>query len=396
MTNKLFYSDVYTRQWQTKITRVIEREEGIFALLEETAFYPHGGGQPSDTGTINGIPVLDVFNEDGEVFHQLERIPSDLHAATCELNWSRRYDHMQHHSGQHLLSAVCLQLFGSKTMSFHLGKDDCSIDVDGSLTDSNKMADLEKKVNEQIYQNRKIHSYFVTNDQLKELTLVKMPKVTENIRIVEIEGIEFNACGGTHVSRTGEIGIIKILKAEKQKDFTRIYFKCGNRALEDFNEALGILGALSKKFNTGRNDILDRFEKWQQNQTLLEAEIAELKEKNDFYLAAELLSQIDNGVLSYIFEDKSLRELQTLAARLAAENDIFILFASLKENKLVMYQNGFSPFSCGKFFKQHLSQFSGKGGGNDKSAQAGFPSSDAAVKFLEFSAGQLKDTEGCR
>ncbi|MBA2941426.1 hydrolase [Paenibacillus sp. CGMCC 1.16610] len=387
MSNKLYYDSAYIREWQTTISRVIEREDGVYVLLEETAFYPHGGGQPCDEGHINGVPVLDVISEEENVLHKVASLPGEG-TVSCEVNWQRRFDHMQQHSGQHLLSAVCRDLYQAMTVSFHLGTDYATIDVEQPELSPEQLAAIEKEVNEQIYKNRTVTSYFVTEEELAKLPLVKQPKVTENIRIVEIQGVEYNACGGTHVSSTGEIGMIKLLKAEKQKGNTRIYFKCGYRALQEFNDSLKILGTLSIKFNTGKDEIIDRLEKWEFETKQLQAELVQLKEENDTYVAAELLAQREGNLIVRVFENKSLKDLQNLAGKLAVQSDCPVLLATLAENKVVLANNSAS-LSCGAFFKANLAAYQGKGGGSDKVAQAGFPSWDDAAAFLEHAKKQL-------
>ncbi|MCY9662216.1 DHHA1 domain-containing protein [Paenibacillus chondroitinus] len=387
MSNKLYYDSAYIREWQTTISRVIEREDGVYVLLEETAFYPHGGGQPCDEGHINGVPVLDVISEEENVLHKVASLPGEG-TVSCEVNWQRRFDHMQQHSGQHLLSAVCRDLYQAMTVSFHLGTDYATIDVEQPELSPDQLAAIEKEVNEQIYKNRTVTSYFVTEEELAKLPLVKQPKVTENIRIVEIQGVEYNACGGTHVSSTGEIGMIKLLKAEKQKGNTRIYFKCGYRALQEFNDSLRILGALSIKFNTGKDEIVDRLEKWEFETKQLQAELAQLKEENDTYVAGELLAQREGNLIARVFENKSLKDLQNLAGKLVVQSDCPVLLATLAENKVVLANNSAS-LSCGAFFKANLAAYQGKGGGSDKIAQAGFPSWDDAAAFLEHAKKQL-------
>jgi alanyl-tRNA synthetase len=389
MTEKIYYTSPYTKEWETRIKDSFIKENQHFVILEETAFYPTGGGQPNDTGTVKDIEVLDVFtNENGEVLHQVERFP-ETSEVLCKLNWKRRFDHMQHHSGQHLLSAVCYSLFDAKTVSFHLGQDYATIDLEIPELSLMQMNKIEQKVNEEIYKNRNIHNYFVTNEELKELPILKMPKVTENVRIVEIEDIEYNPCGGTHVARTGEIGIIKLFKAEKQKGTIRLYFKCGSRALQEMNESQQILTKISAKFNTGRREVIDRLEKWEEEKKNLELELAKVKEENNSYLAKELLLHKEEDFLSYVFEDKRLDELKELAMKMAHEHNMFILFVSSKENKAVLVHNGKKTTSCGKFLKDHLKSFNGRGGGNDKSAQAGFPTEEDTLKFFEFASREL-------
>lgn len=348
MTTKLYYTAPHLTEWDTHITRSMERDGKYLVMLEETAFYPHGGGQPCDTGTIQGVRVLDVVLEDGDICHQVERLPEDRKVA-CRLDWERRFDHMQQHSGQHLLSAVCLELLGARTESFHLGQEYDTIDVNCSDITPAQLSAIEQEVNQQIYSNRSIKSYFVTREQLKDIPLVKTPKVTENIRIVEIEGIEYNACGGTHVAQTGEIGIIKCLKWEKQKGMARIHFKCGARALQDFNDSVQILDVLSMKFNTGRKDILTRFEKWEQEHKQLKAQVELLQEENASYQAKELLSAVQGHVLAHVFEQKSLQDMQQLATKLTAEHDLLVLFATTADNKIILAHNGTQSVSCGAF-----------------------------------------------
>ncbi|MDR6549887.1 DHHA1 domain-containing protein [Paenibacillus qinlingensis] len=388
MTKKLYYDSAYTKEWQTTIREKIEREDGSYVLLEETAFYPHGGGQPCDAGKINGIPVLDVILEEDEVFHKLDRMPDGL-SATCQIDWQLRFDHMQQHSGQHLLSAVCRDLFEANTVSFHLGTDYCTIDVETLDLEPRKLAAIEFEVNRNIYENRAITSYFVSPEKLAQLPLVKQPKVTKNIRIVEIADIEYNACGGTHVKSTGEIGMIKLLKTEKQKENTRIYFLCGFRALAEFNENVRILGTLSAKFNTGKDEIMDRIEKWEHDHKQVQTELNVLKEKLDDYLADGLLAE-SKDVISQQFVDKSLKDMQSLATKLASRTDLPILFVTTMENKVVLAHSGNYSSACGAYFKTNLGNFQGKGGGSDKMAQAGFASSEEALAFYRFAEEQFR------
>lgn len=390
MTKKLYYDSAYLNEWSTTISGTVEREDGIYVTLAETAFYPHGGGQPCDTGYIGELPVLDVVLEDNEVLHKVAQLPAHTEV-NCRLDWNRRFDHMQQHSGQHLLSAVFRDLYQAMTLSFHLGSDYATIDIGLPELSAAQMAEAEQEVNRQIHLNRSIVSYFVTAEEMARLPLVKLPKVTEDIRIVEIEGVEHNACGGTHVASTGAIGMIKLLRSEKQKGNTRITFKCGSRALDEFNDNVRILGQLSAKFNTGKDEIIDRIEKWEHEQKLVQTELAALKEQNDIYLARELLSAMEPGcrVITHISDTRPLKDLQSLAAKLTALTDLPVLLLSAADNKAVLAHSGAADLSCGAFFKAHLGEYQGKGGGSDKLAQAGFPAWEAAVAFYDFAQKQF-------
>ncbi|MBX4147155.1 alanyl-tRNA editing protein [Paenibacillus lautus] len=388
MTKKLYYDSAYIREWETRITRKLEREDGTYLIMEETAFYPHGGGQPCDLGWIDKIPVLDVVQEEGEILHKVERLP-EKEEVSCRLDWDRRFDHMQHHSGQHLLSAMCLEVCQAETLSFHLGQDYATIDIAQSDLSQDQLMMLELEVNDQVYLNRKVTNYFVSREQAAALPLVKQPKVTDDIRIVEIEGIEYNACGGTHVSATGEIGMIKLLRAEKQKGHLRIYFKCGYRALNEFNAGMEILSSLSTRFNTSKEEILDRIAKWDHEQKLLQAELNAVKAENDVYLAGKLLADRQGSLIQHVFADKPLKDMQNLAVKLTEEADVIVLFVSSADHKVVLAQGGKSGLACGAFFKQYLADYRGKGGGSDKLAQAGFANGEDAMAFYHFAAQSL-------
>lgn len=389
MTQKIYYDSAYTREWHTTITGKVDKEDGVYVTLAETAFYPHGGGQPCDLGQIGGIAVLDVNIEDGEVWHKLERAPEQTEVH-CEIDWERRFDHMQQHTGQHLLSAMTLKLAEAMTLSFHLGTEYDTIDVAEAELGANQLTAIEQEVNRQIYRNARINTSWVTTEEAAQLPLVKQPTVTEDIRIVEIEGVEYNACGGTHVSATGEIGIIKLLKTEKVKGGTRIYFKCGTRALNEFTSTQNVLNSIMVKLKTSKDELLERIEKMELEQKQLQTELNAVKTTNDTYYAEELLAARQGLVIAQVFEDKSLKDMQSLATKLTADHEGLVLFASISEAKVVLAQNGQPPeWACGPFFKGNLGAYQGKGGGSEKIAQAGFASSEDALAFYEFTKDQL-------
>ncbi|WP_433582896.1 alanyl-tRNA editing protein [Paenibacillus amylolyticus] len=389
MTQKIYYDSAYTREWHTTITGKVDKEDGVYVTLAETAFYPHGGGQPCDLGQIGGITVLDVNIEDGEVWHKVERAP-EQNEVHCELDWERRFDHMQQHTGQHLLSAITLKLTEAMTLSFHLGTEYDTIDVAAPELGANQLTAIEQEVNRQIYRNARINTSWVTAEEAAQLPLVKQPTVTEDIRIVEIEGVEYNACGGTHVSATGEIGIIKLLKTEKVKGGTRIYFKCGTRALNEFTSTQNVLNSIMVKLKTSKDELLERIEKMELEQKQLQTELNAVKTTNDAYYADELLAARQGLVIAQVFENKSLKDMQSLATKLTADHEGLVLFASISEAKVVLAQNGQPPeWACGPFFKGNLGAYNGKGGGSEKIAQAGFASSEDALAFYEFTKDQL-------
>ncbi|WP_322922295.1 alanyl-tRNA editing protein [Paenibacillus campi] len=388
--NELYFDSSYLTSWTTALEEAITQAGQHYVVLKETAFYPHGGGQPCDGGTIDGMPVLDVSRVDGRILHQVPSLPEQSPGAElyCEIDWQRRFDHMQQHSGQHLLSATCLEVLNAPTLSFHLGEHECTIDIELAELELAKLQAVERQVNTYIYRNLPIRSYMVDEAQLATLKLVKPPSVTERVRIVEIESIEYNACGGTHVSRTGEIGIIKLYKAEKNKGNIRLYFRCGLRALDDYNESLAINDALAARFNTGRKHIVGRFDKWDEEQKQQREEVERLRRENDQFMLERLLSQIQSGATQAIVQqewtERSLQDLQRIANLLLEQGELIVLLSSTAERKVVLAQTGHAELQCGIFFKQHLARFGGKGGGNDRIAQAGFESIEQLREFVHF------------
>ncbi|WP_195576127.1 alanyl-tRNA editing protein [Paenibacillus sp. 1001270B_150601_E10] len=389
MTEKLYYESAYANAWTSKVMRAYEQDGSHYVVLDRTAFYPHGGGQPCDQGTIEGISVVDVVLDGDEVIHQVESVPTqeEVH---CVLDWERRFDHMQQHSGQHLLSAVALQLLGAETLSFHLGEEYATIDLQLPTLSGEEMLKLEQEVNQQIMGNLEIVSYFVTEEQLRTLPVVKMPKVTESIRIVEMKGVEYNPCGGTHVSRTGELGLMKLLRAEKQKGHVRITFKCGTRALRDYQDSVHILDALAQRFNTGHGDIWDRVEKWDQETRAQKMKLDAAMERLAAYEADELVKSGEGGLLYQLYEDKSMQELQQLALKVTGLVDDVVLLGSMEEQKVVLAHSGVNELSCGGFFKEHLQSYQGRGGGQPKLAQAGFSTKEDLVSFCEFAKQAIR------
>ncbi len=395
---ELYFDSSYVTSWATQLADKFTQNGQHYIVLQETAFYPNGGGQPCDGGTIDGIPVLDVSRVEGRIWHQVASLPEQQSGAElyCEIDWQRRFDHMQQHSGQHLLSATCLRVLNAPTLSFHLGEQECTIDIDIAELKPDQVRLVEREVNAYIYRNLPIRSYIVNEEELAKLTLVKPPSVTGMVRIVEIEGVEYNACGGTHVSRTGELGIVKLYKAEKNKGHIRLYFRCGWRVLDDYNNSLAVYDTIATRFNTGRGDIVGRFEKWNDEQKQQRDELERLRRENDAYVLNELLGRIQQDrplaesepgevsitLIEQKWDSRSLQDMQRLANVLLEQGNLIVLFASRDERKVVLAQAGHADLQCGMFFKQHLAEFGGKGGGNDRMAQAGFDSVEQLEKFV--------------
>ncbi|TYR80697.1 alanyl-tRNA editing protein [Priestia megaterium] len=382
MTERLYYTSPYTSSWTTTIKDIIKCDHHYLITLRETAFYPEGGGQPSDSGKINGIQIEDVFEENGEIYHKLSTIPESS-TVNCELDWNRRFDHMQQHTGQHLLSAVLIDTYDIHTVSFHLGNDAVSIDLKISSISEEQLTAVEHAVNTAIYANKEIKTYHIQKEEIHTVPLRRIPEVEgHEVRIVEIDTIDFSACCGTHVTRTGELGMIKLIKTEKQRGNTRLFFKSGMRALADYQQSHNILSAVSNKFSTNRDLVLERLEKVEHEQKLLLKQLEQLQAENAHYLCAELQSKKEGSLLVHEFKDRTLKDVQPLIKQLLQTDETVLILSSALEQKVLFAHNSTSNIHCGELFKILLPSFNGKGGGGPKQAQASFSSNQELQSFV--------------
>ncbi|RSK27166.1 alanyl-tRNA editing protein [Bacillus sp. HMF5848] len=391
MTERLYYTSPYTTTWQTTITGVTAERDRYLITLEKTAFYPEGGGQPSDYGTINGMPVIDVFENNQEIYHVTSEKPKGEIAA-CEIDWNRRFDHMQHHSGQHLLSAVCLNLYGAETIGFHLGTDTVTIDLAIQELSLQQIMDIEINANQLIQSNASISAYYVDENELQKLPLRKIPNVAEDIRIVDMFHIDLSACCGTHVRQTGEIGLIKILKTEKQKQKLRIYFVCGNRAISDYQASHNIVRNVADTFQTNRDSILNRISGLKDELTSTQKELAQAKSQLATYKAQTLIDQISHNTLFHMSDDEYISDLQLIASHIFKICNPLIVCGSKIEKKILLIQQGSTAHHCGQLIKELAPLYNGKGGGNAKQAQVSLQSEKDLLGLFQALKTELTNT----
>ncbi len=392
MTNQLYYSSPYTSSWSTKIVKTLHKEGKEYVVLEETAFYPEGGGQPADSGTINGINVLDVQKEDdGTILHQVEHELIGQNAE-CTVDWVKRYDHMQQHTGQHLLSAVLHEWKNIATVSFHLGTDYTTIDIDIEELTETDFLEIEALCSKYIFANKEIKTYFVSEQEAAALPLRKLPTVKGKLRIVEINEMDYSACAGTHVAHTGELGLIKLVKTEKHRGQTRLFFLCGHRAIKDYQLSQTILTNISDKFRTNKDLLADRIEKLEKEKKSLHTELEAVKQENAAFLVEKLTSNNDSTVISASFTDKPLKDLQLLAKTFIKEHDYIVILASESERKVLIQQNGSHSLSCGAVLKEILAEINGKGGGNNMQAQATFDSNQDLQRAMDDLINRINQT----
>lgn len=380
MTTKIYLDNPYIKQIKATVLNSSYDNDKYVLELDKTIFYPHMcGGQPKDLGTINGIKVIDVIKEDEKIIHILDK---NLYKKEVflSIDWETRFIHMQQHTGQHILSACFGKLFNAKTVGFHLGSTYTYLDIEKHNISDDEMHQIETLANEIIYSNLPIKTYFVENDDIEQLELRKPPTVDKNIRIVEIEGVDLIACAGTHVNRTGEVGIIKIRKWENYKGNSRIEFVCGKRALLDYTEKNNQINTISNLLSVKDNECVNGVEKLIYQLGSSSKEIGNLKEKLSSFTEMLLLNNYvlkNNIKLSQeIFTDEEIdfNSLRKIASSIISTNEDFCVVYAIVSKEKAQLIIGASPnlgINAREVFEDVIKTINGKGGGNSTLAQGG-------------------------
>lgn len=233
-TKKLYYEDVYKKEFTAKVLECRQGKKGYEVILDQTAFYPEGGGQPGDTGSLGEAAVTDVHEKNGELIHYTDRALEPGMEVQGQINWARRFDLMQQHSGEHIVSGLVHEAFGYDNVGFHMGSDVITIDFSGML-DEAQMAEIEAKANQIIWENQEVEIFYPSEEELKELEYRSKKELSGWVRIVRFPGADTCACCGTHVTRTGEIGMVKLLSVVKFREGVRMEMISGRRVLDYLN-----------------------------------------------------------------------------------------------------------------------------------------------------------------
>lgn len=382
-TYKLFYQDPYLKEWESIIEDVIENKDSFFIVLDKTAFYPEGGGQPSDIGYIDDIEVTHVFERNDIIYHVVNKKPENK-KVKCKLDFDRRFNFMQQHSGEHLLSGVLYSLFKTNNDGFHMGEDYVTIDNTIANLTEEMILKVENLANKYIYDNIPIEDYIIQKDEVEKIDLRKECHVDKDIRIVQIQSVDKIACCGTHVRNTGEIGLIKIIKTEKYKGMTRIYFKCGRKALEDFQSKHNTVMTLTRCYSMMENEIVNKAKADIDEVKELSKQVKDLKESLYIYVAEQIVKENKKELIEIAFQDKSFEDIQIINRKILEKCKKVNILISEKENKLLFSNNLLEDLNCGKVFKEHLGKYNGRGGGGANQAQASFENKNDLLNFITF------------
>ena len=377
MTERIYYSEPYRRSFDAKVLAVDTVAGHTHVTLDQTAFYPTSGGQPFDTGTLGGAAVTEVIDrEDGTIAHVVSGSPRVGDVVTGEIDWARRFDHMQQHTGQHVLSASFDRLFGVRTESFHMGQLSSTIDLGREVSEA-EIAKAEDDANRVVWEDRAVTIRFSSAEEAAAMGLRKESSRAGTLRLIEVEDCDLSACGGTHVERTGAIGIIAIGGWEKFKGGSRVEFLCGGRALQRFRVWRGALSAVKKHLSVPPLEMAASIERMQEDAKAVQRTVRSFQEKLATHEAQALVARAqhagDRLLIAEALEGWDPQGLKAIAvAAAAAQPDVVVaLFTSTAPAQVVIARGAQSTADASAVLKQLTAKFGGKGGGKPDLAQGG-------------------------
>ena len=376
MAERIYYTDPYARQFDATVVSVSAKDGQPVAVLDRTAFYPTSGGQPFDTGTMNGVRVTQVEEDDaGEILHVLERAiePGPIHG---EIDWDRRFDHMQQHTGQHVLSAAFDRVCGAPTVSFHLGAERSTIDLSREPR-PDEIAAAEREANRVVWEDRPVSVRFAPADEAASMALRKQSRREGELRLIDVDGFDLSACGGTHVLRTGAIGIIAVSGWERFKGGLRVEFVCGGRALAVFRSLREIVSTGARALTVHPAELPASIERLQSDSKEHARTLKRLQERLAAHEAAALArsaQQIgDHHVVVASLEGWDAGGLKSLASMIVSQpGHVAVLIApSASGSPLVVARAPDVSLDAAALLRAIVARFGGKGGGKADLAQGG-------------------------
>jgi alanyl-tRNA synthetase len=395
MTERIYYNDSFVRAFDAQVISCEQEGERWRVILDRTAFYPTSGGQPHDLGTLAGVPVIEVADAEEKVVHYTSA-PVNTGPARGEIDWPRRIDHMQQHTGQHLLSAAFIELFNFPTVSFHLGREVSTIDLEAPSVVPRHIEEAERRANQIIFDDHAVAVRYGTAQELAEAGIRKQVDREGILRAVEVAGFDRQPCGGTHLSRTGQAGMLLTRKLERRRDSWRLEFVCGFRALSTARADYATLTQAASLLSSGLPEVPAVQAKMIEERRAQHSAVKRLEERFAALEARSLLaahaSQSPDAprVIAAALEEASPEYLRLLAATLAAENRVIALLASRSSGHVALAQTkGLSAADMGAILREALKEFQGRGGGAKDFAQGNLTNPSQIDAFLKRSKDLL-------
>lgn len=373
---RLYYTDAYLTSFDASVVSSTPVDGGHAVVLDRTAFYPTSGGQPFDTGTLAGVAVRDVLDrDDGAIVHVTAAPLAPGQTVEGFVDWPRRFDHMQQHTGQHVLSAAFERRCGARTESFHLGADHATIDLSREVTPA-EIAAAEDEANRVVWEDRPVQVRFVSDEEAASLPLRKPPARAGTLRVVEIEDFDLSACGGTHVARTGGIGVIAVPAWEKFRGGTRVTFLCGRRALARFRYWRDALSAAQRLLSVAPHEMAEAIERAQAEGKSSARAIRQMQERLAAHEAGALVARAaragDRLVVVEALEGWDAAGLKALATAAVATPGVAVaLFGTARPAVAVVARSADVDMDAGAVLKSLVASFGGRGGGKPDLAQGG-------------------------
>lgn len=396
MTERLYFADSKLLEFTGRVAEILPRGDRWAVILDRTAFYPTGGGQPHDTGQLGGMRVINVREDEasGKILHLVEGHPDFGigDTVTGRIDRERRLDHMQQHTGQHILSQAFLRIAGAQTKSFHLGARTATIDLDIDRPEAALIREAEELANQIVFEDRPVNIHQVPRSELDRWPIRRDTYQGEMIRVVEISDFDYSPCGGTHAARTGEIGLIAIRGWERVKKMCRVEFVCGRRALHDYRAANEAAKAVALALSIARDEIPERVaqlieeNKYQRRRIRELLGIAATAEADRLLQTAE--SRSGYRLVKQIFKDRSMDEARILAEKLCERGGVVALFGLEDRGaaRLLFARSGDLDIHLGDLMKRATGAFGGRGGGKPDMAQGGIPEIDELSMCLDRAA----------
>ncbi len=377
MTDRLYYSDCYTCEFDARVVRAERIDGRELVLLDRTAFYPASGGQPFDTGRLGGVRVVDVVDDETRgILHVVDGQLRQGESVHGSVDWERRFDHMQQHTGQHLLSAA-LDLPGARTESFHLGALSSTIDLARAVT-PDEIARAEKDANRVVWENRPVAIRFADASEAAKLPLRKEPLRGGTLRLIEIEDYDISACGGTHVARTGAIGMIAVVASEKFRGGTRIEFVCGGRALAGYRAFRETSAACVRLLSVHPSELPSAIERLQADVKASNRTLRGLQSELARYFADRLAESASGSrIVVEALPDWDQHGLKILASAITERSGYSAaLFGASTPSPVVVARAADASIDAAAVLRKLIERFGGKGGGRPELAQGGGLSGD--------------------
>ena len=374
---RLYYESSYIKNFTASVTGCRERKDGRWEItLDQTAFFPEGGGQPWDTGTLGGADVLEVHERDGEVLHYTDRpLEAGSQVEGC-LDWERRFDHMQGHSGEHILTGCIHRRFGYDNVGFHMGSEEITIDFNGLLT-GEELDEMEREANEAIYRNLPVQILTPSPEELENMEYRSKKELSGQVRITVIPGVDVCACCGTHVECTGEVGLIKVLGMIHYKGGVRISLLCGRKALLHTAKRQKQIASLSVLLAAKQDEVPAAVERLKAEKEKLEMELSRMRQAQTEAKAAALPER--NGGLA-VFEEMDPVQLRRYCTLLYEGGKGDIVLACARRGDGCLYVLGSSKRDMRSFSKKLNGLLRGKGGGSSLMAQGTFQAEEEEIR----------------